>query len=61
MLSIRWAVSAISFHVESGHNFNLQVDVAIVYVYTFQDYCSKHQEHVSSTQYEVAIKSSLNT
>ena len=47
MLSIRWAVSAISFHVECGHNFNLQVDVAAVQVYTFQDYSSKHQQHVS--------------
>ena len=47
MLSIRWAVSAISFHVECGHNFNIQVDVAAVQVYTFQDYSSKHQQHVS--------------
>ena len=42
MVSIRWAVSAISFHVECGHNFNLQVDVLAVQVYS-----SKHQQHVS--------------
>ena len=47
MLPIRWAVSAISFHIECGHNFNLQVDVAAVQVYTFQDCSSKHQQHVS--------------
>ena len=47
MLSIRWAVSAISFHVECGHNFNLQVDVAAVYIYTFQDYFTQFQKGVN--------------